>query len=110
MKLLLPSFLALALCGIAYGAPPDGSHATTKVLFVGNSQMFYYDLPGMIALMAESAPAGAPRIEVGKALVGGATLKKHWDAAMARGSARALLAAQRWDYVVLQEHFAGKDP
>ncbi len=110
MKPYLPCLLVLVLCGAAIGAPPAVPGATTKVLFVGNSQMFYYDLPNMIALMAESAPAGAPRIEVGKALVGGATLKKHWDMAMAKGSARTLLAAQRWDYVVLQEHFAGKDP
>ena len=44
----------------------DGS---LKVLFIGNSQMQCYDLPQMIKVMSESAPAGSPRIAVGRALL-----------------------------------------
>jgi hypothetical protein len=74
-----------------------------KVLFIGNSQMQCYDLPAMIESMAASAPADSPRIEAGKVLIGGGTLKKYWDAGEATGTPRALIASDRWDYVVVQE-------
>ncbi len=110
MKLFLPPLFAVILGSMALGNPPDSPAPKVKVLFVGNSQMFYFDLPGMIALMAESAPAANPRIEPGKALVGGASLKKHWDLDMGKGSARTMLAAEHWDYTVIQELFNGKEP
>ena len=109
MKPFLPTLIALALCSAAIATAADQPAKPLRVLFVGNSQMFYYDLPGMITLMADSAPANAPRIEAGKALAGGATLKKHWEMGEAKG-ARALLAAEKWDYVVIQEIFFGKEP
>ena len=40
-----------------------------KVLFIGNSQMQCYDLPQMIKIMSESAPADRPRIAIGRALM-----------------------------------------
>src|SRR6266446_5355953 len=98
MKLFVLTLIATALASFASDAPPP----VLKVLFVGNSQMYSYDLPTMIKLMSESAPPSNPRIEPGKALVGGATLKRHWENT-AKGSARELLAAQKWDYVVIQE-------
>jgi len=100
MKLFLLTIIAAAIGSLAAGEPAPA----LKVLFVGNSQMFSYDLPGMIKLMSESASASNPRIEPGKALVGGATLKRHWENT-AKGSARERLAAEKWDYVVLQELF-----
>jgi hypothetical protein len=108
MRPFLPTLLALVLCAAATAA--DQSAKPLRVLFVGNSQMFYYDLPGMITLMADSAPKDAPRIEAGKALVGGATLKKHWEMGDGQGTARGLLTAEKWDYVVIQEIFSAKEP
>lgn len=76
-----------------------------RVLFVGNSQMMTYELPQMIKVMSESAPAGFPRIEPGEALAGGMTLKSHWEKGEQPGTPRAMIAADKWDYVVLQEIF-----
>ena len=44
---------------------------TLKVLFIGNSQMQCYDLPQMVKIMSESAPADRPRVTIGRALLGG---------------------------------------
>jgi hypothetical protein len=96
VKTFAALLITAALCSYGVADPP------LKVLFVGNSQMFYYDLPTMIELMSESAPASNPRIEPGKALVGGATLKRHWENTT-KGSAREQLSAGKWDYVVIQE-------
>ena len=81
-----------------------------RVLFIGNSQMAHYALPWMIKLLCESAPANGPRIDVGRVEVGGATLKKHWEAGEAPGSARAMIAAEKWDAVVIQEIFNANEP
>ena len=43
-------------------------------------------------------------------MVGGATLKRHWENS-AKGSARELLSAEKWDYVVIQELYnATREP
>ena len=84
----------------------------TKVLFLGNSQLGVYDgitgaqiydLPNMIRDISESGPADFPRIEVGQKLVGGASLKKLWEMGEVSGSPRAMIVAEKWDYVVIQE-------
>ena len=80
------------------------AEAPVKILFVGNSQLFMYDLPRLFKLLAETTHLDSPRIETGQALVGGASLKSHWEAGAKPGSARALMATSHWDYVVLQEN------
>jgi hypothetical protein len=74
-----------------------------KVLLIGNSQMQSYDLPQMLTVMSESAPSDHPRLDIKQITVGGGTLKKHWDAGEAPNSPRAMIAADKWDYVVIQE-------
>jgi hypothetical protein len=84
----------------------------TKVLFLGNSQLGVYDgitgtqifdLPGMIKDISESAPADFLRIEIGQKLVGGASLKKLWEMGDGPETPRAMIAIEKWDYVVIQE-------
>lgn len=81
-----------------------------KVLLIGNSQMQTYELPRMLALMSEAAPSAQPRLTISAVTVGGATLKTHWEAGEGPGSARARIAAEPWDYVVIQEIFCPKTP
>jgi hypothetical protein len=69
-----------------------------KVLFIGNSYTAVNDLPGMTAALARSAGA-QPALVVDSHLVGGATLKKHWD----DGAALQKIKSADWDFVVLQE-------
>ena len=80
-----------------------------KVLFIGNSQISSNDLPRMIKTISESAPADSPRIEPGEALVQGTGLKGYWDAGEGPGSPRAMIAAGKWDYVVIQDIFCAQE-
>lgn len=82
-----------------------GSRKVIKVLFIGNSQMGAYNLPAMVDAMTQSAPASHPRIEVGSAIVDGKGLKGYWDAGEKEGTPRGMIAAGKWDYVIIQEIF-----
>jgi hypothetical protein len=103
VKIMLVSCLSVMMAGSLLAQPP------LKALFIGNSQMQCYDLPQMIKIMSESAPAASPRIAVGRALLGGKGLKGYWEAGDGKGSPRAAIAADKWDYVVIQEIFNAKE-
>lgn len=79
-----------------------------RVLFVGNSQIFYNDLPATVEALAESAPPGRPRIKAERTLAGGASLESHWNRGTGKGTPRGRIAEEKWDYVVLQEIYNGK--
>ncbi|MFA5265141.1 MAG: hypothetical protein WC378_15065 [Opitutaceae bacterium] len=96
LRIVFLTFFGLACAGSLFATNP------LKVLFLGNSQMFYYDLPKMVKILADSAPAERSRIEVGEGLLGGASLKILWDKE-GPGSPRAMIATGKWDYVVIQE-------
>lgn len=76
-----------------------------RVLFVGNSQMYTCDLPRMVQELAASAPADAPRLEVGRAILGGRGLQGYWEAGEEAGRPRAMIATGRWQVVILQEAY-----
>jgi hypothetical protein len=67
-----------------------------EVLFIGNSFTARNDLPGLVARLA-----AARGRTVGHSLIsaGGASLRRHWNA----GIAREAIRDGRFDYVVLQE-------
>jgi hypothetical protein len=70
----------------------------SRTLFIGNSYTSRNDLPRLLTELA--AAAEPPRTLHTQAIVaGGASLKRHWNA----GLARKALAEARWDHVVLQE-------
>lgn len=100
MRRLLPAcVLVLACCACSPAAQCDQSHeprACVRVLFIGNSYTFVNDLP---ATLTELARAGGRTLETGMAASGGWTLAQH----AAAQPTLELLAAPRWDYVVLQE-------
>lgn len=82
------------------GVQPTASGGTKplRVLFIGNSYTATNDLPGTLqALVAASKTK--PPIETDSVVVGGAKLSDHWDT----GTAQAMIAGSKWDYVVLQE-------
>jgi hypothetical protein len=99
-----------AIVGILVGvAVPLLSHLTASssgndgpstpamhVLFIGNSYIFVNDLPNTFAALAR---AGNHPVSTDMAAVGGATLQQHLGMSQTRNK----LAAERWDYVVLQE-------
>lgn len=79
-----------------------------RVLFVGNSQIFYNDLPRMLERLAESAPADRRRVQAERALAGGASLESHWNKGDGKGTPRAKIAEGGSDFVVIQEIYNGK--
>jgi len=81
-----------------------------KVLLMGNSQMGAYNLPRMLRVMSASAPKDHPRLKIGEAIFGGATLKTHWEKGEGQGTPRAMISKGKWDYVVIQEIFCVNKP
>src|SRR5262245_62027095 len=73
-----------------------------RVLFVGNSQVYFNDLPRIVEALAESAAADRPRVRADRAVAGGASLESHWNRGTGQGTARAMIAEGKWDYVILQ--------
>jgi len=67
-----------------------------NVLFIGNSFTARNDLPGLIATIAAAA---GKRLDHRLISAGGASLRRHWNS----GEAARAIAAQQFDYVVLQE-------
>lgn len=83
--------------------PEKAKPRELDVLFVGNSQIFYNDLPRMVEALAESAPADRPRIRADRFVAGGAGLERLWNAGDGKGTARAKILEKKWDYVILQD-------
>jgi hypothetical protein len=70
----------------------------SRILFIGNSYTSRNQLPRLLVDLAAAA-AHPRRVEFELIFAGGASLKRHWNA----GIARERLAKQSWNYVVLQE-------
>lgn len=73
---------------------------TLKVLFVGNSYTYFWNLPQLVAAMAESQ--GIPII-TRQSTVGGSNLEEHWKEQKGTVT-RDLLENGNWDYVVMNNH------
>lgn len=71
-----------------------------KVLLVGNSFTYFWNMPQMVNAMAQldNFP-----MEVRQSTVGGSTWEEHYNEK--RGTkTRGLLNSEKWDYVILQDH------
>ena len=106
----------LALCAVAALAgaaraeePAAAKPNELRVLFLGNSQIFYNNLPRIVEVLSESAPAERPRIKTGRSVAGGASLESLWNAGEGAGKPRAMIAGEKWDYVVIQEIYTYYD-
>lgn len=73
---------------------------TLKVLFVGNSYTYFWNLPQTVTSMAESQHKV---IMARKSTEGGTTLKQHWEGDKNLKS-RELIKGTSWDVVVIQNH------
>ncbi|RKQ42435.1 hypothetical protein BXY85_3045 [Roseivirga pacifica] len=73
---------------------------TLRVLFVGNSYTYFYNLPQMVATMAESQ---GKAIVTRQSTVGGSHLGEHWNRERETRS-RDLIEQGGWDYVVMNNH------
>ena len=68
--------MTVASLAAAEPSPPKAEGGKpVRILFVGNSYTMFHDLPGHIAAFMESK---GRKVEGGRYLVGGASLRDHW--------------------------------
>ena len=73
---------------------------TLRILFVGNSYIFFNNLPQMISLLSDSLNT---KLICKQSVYGGATLGDHWNSR--RGiRTRAILEKEKFDIVVIQDN------
>jgi len=71
-----------------------------KVLFVGNSFTYFWNMPQMVEAMAKDQGVN---LETSQSTVGGSTLEQHWKEEKGTQT-RKILEKEKFDYVVLQDH------
>lgn len=89
---------------LALGEPKDTPDRALTVLFVCNSYLHNNNVPEIVERLSESSPKGAPRIITAEVYRGGTSLMKHWKEGFGAEAARGKIAAESYDYVVLQEY------
>jgi hypothetical protein len=71
-----------------------------KILFVGNSFTFFWNMPQLVKAMGESQGVS---LDIHQSTVGGSNLEQHWNEE--KGTiTRKLLKEDNWDYVILGDH------
>jgi len=73
---------------------------TTRILFVGNSFTYYYNLPQVVDAMAISQ---GKTYYIRQSTVGGSTIEQHWKSEKGTKT-RTLLDQYTWDYIVFNHH------
>ena len=71
-----------------------------RVLFVGNSFTFFWNMPQMVEAMAKEQGVN---LETSQSTVGGSNLEQHWKKEKGTKT-REMLENENWNYVVLQDH------
>lgn len=74
--------------------------AELHVLFIGNSFIYFNNMPRLVEAISESVDG--PRIKTEMVAIGGTRLEDLWK----QGSALAAIRKQHWDYVVMNEQSA----
>ncbi len=98
---------SLALLLVAVSACLGGSRGLTDVsgltgegrpvLFIGNSYLYYQDIPGIVQAMADSA--GGDKLDVATVAAANFALIDHWN----QGTAAREIRKGGWEWVVLQQ-------
>lgn len=92
--------LVLSLVFLSFTAVAHPPKDTLRVLFVGNSYIYYNNLIQMVSLLSDSMDT---KLICTKSTVGGAHLGEHWNSL--RGlSSRQLIEQNRYDIVVIQDN------
>lgn len=92
LSLALVLFLGLALAG--------QENTPKRVLFVGNSFTYFYNLPQVVNAMAANQGVA---IQTRQSTVGGSNLEQHWKSEKGTQT-RRMLEEGDWDYVVFNNH------
>lgn len=73
---------------------------TLRVLFVGNSYTYFWNLPQLVSAMAANQ---GKAIITRQSTAGGVSWKQHWEGEKGLNS-REMITKGSWDYVILQNH------
>lgn len=76
---------------------------TLRVLFVGNSYIYYNNLIQMVSLISDSLDT---KLICTKSTVGGTRLREHWNEEKGLKS-RSLIEGGKYDIVIFQDHSLG---
>ena len=93
----LPLLLAGSCLGQTTVTGPQLVGEGRKVLFIGNSYLYYVSIAGVVQALADSA--GADKLAVETVAYPDAALIDHWQG----GVARSEIAEGGWEWVVLQQ-------
>jgi hypothetical protein len=92
--------IAIFIFGLAcYSGLLFSQQKELKVLFVGNSYTYGYNLPHIVSIISEGTSI---RLNSHKTVIGGASLKEHWTGGRELQT-RNLIAEGDFDVVVLQD-------
>jgi hypothetical protein len=92
-----PLLICIGLVTLACTSTEPAGGQSLRLLFIGNSYTYYNGLPELVKALGDSA--GMRGLEVESVTFGGVSLQDHWQ----EGTARARLANEHWDIVVLQQ-------
>lgn len=96
-------FLTILLFTNSLTAVSQTKADTLRILFVGNSYTYYYNMPQLVSVLSDSTHT---KLITRKSTVGGVTLKNHWLGE--RGlKTKEIIAAGGFDVVVIQGHSMG---
>lgn len=91
----------IALCTLfAVSVSASEKRDTLRVLFVGNSYVYYNNLIQMVSLLSDSMDT---KLICTKSTVGGTNLREHWNGEKGLHS-RELIEKNKYDVVVFQDH------
>ncbi|QDU29103.1 hypothetical protein ETAA8_42100 [Anatilimnocola aggregata] len=102
LKLVLGLLLATTLTTAESRGEGDAAPKPLNVLMIGNSQCPTIVNSQLIDKLAAS-DKGARPIKVTGCIKGGASLRSHWEAGTGPTTARGMIAAGPWDFVMLQD-------
>lgn len=94
--ILLTMLFILALTRVNANVNRD----TLRVLFIGNSYIYYNNLPQMVSLISDSLNT---KLICKKSTYGGATLGDHWNSRKGLRT-RAILDNEKFDIVIIQDN------
>lgn len=92
--------LRLCLLLLIFPATILAQEKSEKVLFVGNSFTYFYNMPQMVEAMAKDQGVD---LQTSQSTVGGSNLAQHWNREKGTET-REILENEKFDYVVLQDH------
>ncbi len=99
--------LIIVIVAVGLGACRSDARASRSVLFIGNSYIYFNDLPDMFASVVTSAPGAPPVGRVESVTMGGWRLSQHAEDARTDGHVLSEFLAPTgpdWTHVVVQEH------